>query len=50
MWVEIVLFLFLSVCAIFDGIWKKIPLFIVWIGILTAVLLQLEGAMGVYRG
>lgn len=46
MWVEIVLFLFLSVCAIFDGIWKKIPLFIVWIGILTAVLLQLEGAMG----
>lgn len=46
MWVEIVLFLFLAVCAVFDGIWKKIPLPVVWLGILTAVLLQLEGAMG----
>lgn len=46
MWVEMVLFLFLAVCAVFDGIWKKIPLAVVWIGMLTAVLLRLEGAMG----
>lgn len=46
MWIELVLFFFLAVCAVFDGIWKKIPLVVVWLGILTAVLLHLEGAMG----
>lgn len=46
MWVELVLFLFLAVCAVFDGICKKIPLSVVWLGILTAVLLRFEGAMG----
>ena len=46
MWVEIVLFLFLAVCAVCDGIWKRIPIAVVWMGVLTAVLLRLEGAMG----
>lgn len=46
MWVEIVLFLFLAVCAVCDGIWKRIPIAVVWMGMLTAVLLRLEGAMG----
>ena len=46
MWIELILFLFLAVCAVFDGIWKKIPLAVVWLGILTAILLRLEGAMG----
>lgn len=46
MWVELVLFLFLSVCAVFDGILKEVPLAVVWLGILTALLLRLEGAMG----
>lgn len=46
MWVEMMLFLFLAVCAVSDGIRKEIPLAVVWVGILTAVLLHLEGAMG----
>lgn len=46
MWIELILFLFLAVCAVFDGIWKKISLAVVWLGILTAILLRLEGAMG----
>lgn len=46
MWVEMVLFLFLAICAMFDGICRKIPLAVVWMGILTALLLRLEGAMG----
>lgn len=46
MWVEMILFLFLAVCAVFDGIWKRIPIAVVWLGILTALLLRLEGAMG----
>lgn len=46
MWVELVLFLFLAVCAVFDGIRKKIPLVVVWLGMLTAVCLRINGAMG----
>lgn len=46
MWVEMVLFLFLAICAVFDGICRKIPLAVVWLGILTALLLRLEGVMG----
>jgi len=46
MWVETVLFLFLAVCAVSDGIWKKIPLAVVWLGILAAVILRLAGATG----
>lgn len=46
MWVEFVLLLFLAVCAVFDGLYKQIPLIIVWLGMLTAVCLQIYGAMG----
>ncbi len=46
MWVEFVLFLFLAVCAVFDGLYKQIPLIVVWLGMLTAVCLQIYGAMG----
>lgn len=38
--VEILLFLFLGVCALWDGIKKEIPLAVVWIGILTAIILH----------
>ena len=46
MWVEILLFLFLAVCAVFDGLRKQIPLAVVWLGMLTAICLRLTGIMG----
>ena len=46
MWIEIVLFLLLGVCAVSDGIKKEIPLVPVWAGILFAVLLHVAGAFG----
>lgn len=46
MWVEFILFLFLAVCAVFDGLYKQIPLIVVWLGMLMAVCLQIYGAMG----
>ena len=46
MWVEILLFLFLAVCAVFDGLRKQIPLVVVWLGILTAICLRINGIMG----
>lgn len=46
MWVEIVLFLFLAVCAVSDGLERQVPLVVVWLGMLTAVCLRIGGAMG----
>lgn len=46
MWVEIVLFLFLAVCAVFDGFSRQVPLAVVWLGMLTAVGLHIGGVMG----
>ena len=46
MWVEIVLFLFLAVCAVFDGFKRRVPLAVIWMGMLTAVGLHIGGAMG----
>lgn len=46
MWIEIVLFLFLAICAVFDGLERQIPLVVVWLGMLTAVGLQISGVMG----
>lgn len=46
MWIEIVLFLFLGVCAVFDGFSRRIPLAVVWTGMLTAACLRISGAMG----
>ncbi len=46
MWIELLLFLFLAVCAVFDGLYRQIPLAVVWLGMLTAVCLQLYGGMG----
>lgn len=45
MWVEILLFVFLSVCAVFDGLQRQIPLAVVWLGMLTAVCLRANGIM-----
>lgn len=46
MWIEIVLFAFLAVCAVFDGFSRRVPLVVVWLGILTAVCLRINGVMG----
>ncbi len=46
MWIEIFLFIFLAVCAVFDGLQKQIPLVAVWLGILTAICLRAGGMMG----
>ncbi len=45
MWVEIFLFFFLAVCAVFDGLQKKIPMAAVWLGMLTAICLRAGGVM-----
>lgn len=46
MWIELLLFLFLAVCAVFDGLYRQIPLVVVWLGMLTAICFQIYGAMG----
>ena len=46
MWVEVLLFFFLGICAVFDGMEKKIPLAVIWLGIITAIVLHIEGIIG----
>ncbi len=46
MWVEILLSLFLGICAICDGMRKEIPLAPVLLGIFIAVILRLQGIVG----
>lgn len=46
MWVEIILFLFLAVCAVFDSMRKQIPLVVVWLGMLAAICLRINGITG----
>lgn len=46
MWIEILLFLLLGICAVMDGIKREIPLAFVWFGIITAVVLRLQGTIG----
>lgn len=46
MWIEIFLFFLLAICAVCDGLEKKIPLAVVWIGIATAIVLQMQGMSG----
>lgn len=46
MWVEILLFSLLGICAVCDGIRKEIPLVVVWAGILVAVVLRANGTTG----
>lgn len=46
MWVAFVLFLFLAVCAVFDGLYRQVPLVVVWLGMFAAVCLHICGVMG----
>lgn len=46
MWIEVVLFLLLVICAVTDSIRKEIPLAVIWLGILLAVACHVLGCMG----
>ncbi len=46
MWVEILAFVFLGICAVCDSVEKKIPLAVVWLGIITALVLRMRGLSG----
>lgn len=46
MWVEILLFCVLGICAVWDGIRKEIPLAVVWAGMTAALILRACGVMG----
>lgn len=46
MWIEVILFLILAVCAVSDGLKKEIPLAVVWAGIVMAVILGIRGDLG----
>lgn len=43
MWIEILLFVFLGICAVYDGIRKEIPLVVVWLGVIVAIVLHIQG-------
>lgn len=45
-WIEVILFLLLAICAVFDGRKKEIPMAVVWGGMILAVLLRIAGALG----
>ena len=46
MWIEVVLFLLLVICAVTDSIRKEIPLAVIWVGIFLAVACHVLGCMG----
>lgn len=43
MWIEIFLFLLLGICAVIDGMKREIPIVVVWLGIVAAIILRLQG-------
>lgn len=46
MWIEILLFIFLGICAVYDGLERTIPLSVVWLGIIAALVLHIQGLGG----
>ena len=46
MWIEMFLFVFLGICAVYDGIQREIPLVIVWLGMIAAIVLHIQGLGG----
>lgn len=46
MWIELLLFSLIGVCAVFDILRRQIPLAVVWLGMIMAVCLQAGGYMG----
>lgn len=46
MWIEIFLCVFLGICAVCDSVERNIPLAVVWLGIITAIVLRVQGLAG----
>ena len=46
MCIEILLFIFLGICAVYDGLERTIPLSVVWLGIIAALVLHIQGLGG----
>ena len=46
MWIEILIFVFLGICAVYDGLEREIPLAVVWLGIIAAIVLRIQGPAG----
>lgn len=46
MWIEILIFVFLGICAVYDGLEREIPLAVVWLGIIAAIVLRIQGLAG----
>ena len=46
MWIGILLFVLLGICAVFDGIQREIPLVVVWLGMIAAIVLHIQGLVG----
>ena len=46
MWIEILMFVFLGICAVYDGLEREIPLAVVWLGIIAAIVLNIQGLAG----
>lgn len=46
MWIEILLFVFLGICAVCDGVQREIPLVVVWLGMIAAIALHIQGLSG----
>ena len=46
MWIEMLLFVLLGIFAVCDGIQKEIPLAVVWLGMIAAVILHIQGLSG----
>ena len=40
------MFVFLGICAVYDGLEREIPLAVVWLGIIAAVVLHIQGLAG----
>lgn len=46
MWIEILMFVFMGICALYDGREREIPLAVVWLGIIAAIVLRMQGLAG----
>lgn len=40
------MFVFLGICAVYDGLEREIPLAVVWLGIIAAIVLRIQGLAG----
>lgn len=43
MWVEVIMWILMGICAVCDVVRKEIPLAVVWLGMIVAVLFRIQG-------